>query len=227
LKKEIILVGTYHFIQDQEIILKKNLELKELVDYLAKYKPTKVALEWERSREDELNNDFHNPDENDPVNEIHQVGFRLARKLGHAKVYAANWTGEISSDDMSELNAAIQNLYPELQNTMEEMFGKVPAVNLNTPILDSYKMLNNNQLTMELEEIYLSFIGVKNYKGRDIGIDFLTKWMERELMIFRNVMDVSDSEERILLIIGSDHLWMLRKLFEGNGWRVINPFGDD
>ncbi|RLL40126.1 hypothetical protein D8M04_19490 [Oceanobacillus piezotolerans] len=53
---------------------------------------------------------------------------------------------------------------------------------------------------------------------------FLDKWMERELAIFKNIVDTCNTEDRILLIIGSDHLWLLRELSEGNGWKVINPF---
>ena len=60
-----------------------------------------------------------------------------------------------------------------------------------------------------------------------IGFDFLNKWLERELMIFKNIVEKSNSNDRILLLIGSDHLWMLRKLFEGNGWKVINPFASE
>jgi hypothetical protein len=227
LKKEIILVGTYHFEQQQELIAKKEQEVYELVDYLANHRPTKIALEWERSEENELNYEFHKVDDIISINEIYQVGFRLAGKLNHPKVYAVNWTGEITSDTMSELNSAIQDLYPAMQEMMQRFIEGVPTINLSTPLIDSYKMLNNKKLIKQLEELYLSFVVVKNNKGRKVGFDFLSKWMERELMIFRNVLNLSESEERVLLIIGSDHLWMLRKLFEGNGWRVINPFGDD
>ena len=49
---------------------------------------------------------------------------------------------------------------------------------------------------------------------------------ERIREMFKNIIEVSsiDSADRILLVIGGDHLWMLRKLFEGMGWDVINPF---
>jgi Family of unknown function (DUF5694) len=78
--------------------------------------------------------------------------------------------------------------------------------------------------------MYLSFVAVEDDKGDMIGVNFLNKWSERELlMIYKNIVEiVSDhADERILLVIGSDHLWMLRKLFEGIGWDVINPFHID
>ncbi|WP_353733558.1 DUF5694 domain-containing protein [Rossellomorea vietnamensis] len=50
--------------------------------------------------------------------------------------------------------------------------------------------------------------------------------MEREYKIYKNISEVpaSEGDERILLLIGSDHLWMLKTLFEGSGWRVLLPF---
>lgn len=48
-------------------------------------------------------------------------------------------------------------------------------------------------------------------------------------MIYKNIIDILsyDTDERILLLIGSDHLWMLRKLFEGSEWKVIFPFSNE
>jgi Family of unknown function (DUF5694) len=224
LKKEIILVGTYHFEQDKEIIERKEQDIHDLVDYLAQYKPTKVALEWERSNDKELNIEYQKSNGNYSIEEIQQIGFRLAKKLNHDKLYAVNWAGRISQEDMTELNRSIQNSYPEILYTLKNVSENTPEITLKTPLIYSYRKLNDIESTKELEKMYLSFLVVTDNKGKKIGFDFLNKWMERELMVFKNIMDMSDTEDRILLIIGSDHLWMLRKLFDGNDWNVINPF---
>ncbi len=71
---------------------------------------------------------------------------------------------------------------------------------------------------------YISFIPVEE-NGENIGVAFLNKWIERELTIVKNIGEVLETpKERILLVVGADHLWMLNKLFEGKGWTVINPF---
>ncbi|WP_019415974.1 hypothetical protein [Paenisporosarcina sp. TG20] len=51
---EIILVGTFHFELQQEILTDKQLEIKELVNHLARFKPTKIAVEWEKNKQEEL-----------------------------------------------------------------------------------------------------------------------------------------------------------------------------
>jgi hypothetical protein len=224
LEKEIILVGTYHFEQDEELIANKEKEVIELVDYLAHYKPTKVAVEWEASKDKDLNIEYKKSDRDYLIDEIHQIGFRLAKKLNHEKVYAVNWSGKITKEDMEELNASIQDSYPELLNKMKVISENAPVISINTPLVNSFRKLNDNEGIKELERIYLSFVTVTDSKENMIGFDFLNKWLERELMIFKNIVETTKSNDRTLLIIGSDHLWMLRKLFEGNGWKVINPF---
>lgn len=224
MNKEIILVGTYHFEQDQEIIEQKEKEIEELVDHLADYKPTKVALEWDLAEENELNEAYQRSNGNYSIDELEQVGFRLAKRLKLEKLHAVNWSGRISQDDVSNLHTAIQNSYPDLLKFMDKLSENAPVISMNNSLIDSYKKLNDEESIKELEQMYLSFVNVTDSTGGNIGFDFLNKWMERELMIFQNILEKSKSEDRMLLVIGSDHLWMLKNLFEGHGWSVINPF---
>lgn len=226
MKKEIILVGTFHFEQLEELLKDKEKEVEELVDYLCDFKPTKVALEWDKTKNKELNEEYKNSNGNYSMDEIQQVGFRLVKKLQHDKVYAVNWTGKITQDDMINLNNAIKSSYPELINMMGTLSENAAEISLNTKLIHSYQKLNGRESIEELEKLYLSFVVVDDGNGEGVGVNFLNKWVERELMIFKNIIEVSsiDSDDRILLVIGSDHLWMLRKLFEGMGWDVINPF---
>jgi Family of unknown function (DUF5694) len=226
LKKEIILVGTFHFEQDAELIKRKENEIKELVNYLAGFKPTGIALEWEKTEDDELNKEYKNSNGNYSIDEIQQVGFRLAEKLKHEKVYAVNWTGHLTQDDINNLNNEIRNSYPDLLNTMMTLIEKAAVISSDSELINSFRELNDKRSVKDFEKMYLSFVDVKDGRGEMLGFTFLNKWMERELMICKNIVETStsNSEERILLIIGSDHLWMLRRLFEGLGWDVVNPF---
>lgn len=225
-KKEIIMVGTFHFEQDEELIRNKHKEVLELVDFLSEYNPTKIALEWEKKNDLELNEAYQKSNEIHAMDEIQQIGFRLAKKLEHQNVFAINWAGHIIEDDLLHLNNTIQNSYPELLNIINLYNEKAIEINANTKLISTYQKLNDKQTVAELEKMYLSFVIADDNNTKErIGINFLNKWMERELMIFKNIIEISDRpDERILLLIGGDHLWMLNKLFEGKGWSVINPF---
>jgi lysyl-tRNA synthetase class I len=120
-KKVIILVGTFHFEQDADLIRNKENEIEELVDYLLEFKPTKVALEWEKEQNAELNDEYKHSDVNRQIDEIQQIGFRLAGKLEHDKVYAINWAGQFTQEDMMNLNETIKSSYPVILNEMSSM----------------------------------------------------------------------------------------------------------
>ncbi|MDR4936747.1 DUF5694 domain-containing protein [Rossellomorea marisflavi] len=226
MEKEIILVGTFHFEQDAAIIAQKEAEINELVEHLSHFKPTKIALEWEASKELELNELYSECRWNDSMDEIHQIGFRLARQAGHDKVYAVNWAGGIAEGDMVALNTTIQDSYPDIVRTLQRVGECSPEVSPDIALMTSYKDLNDAKIVYKMENMYLSFIVVREGENQ-IGYDLLRKWNERELMIFKNVIDVCKDGDRLLLLVGGDHVWMLKSLFEGIGWKVTNPFADE
>lgn len=226
MEKEIILVGTFHLEQAADIIARKEAEINELVEHLSRFKPTKIALEWEAEKDPELNELYSECRWNDSMDEIQQIGFRLARQAGHDKVYAVNWEGGITEGDMVALNTTIQDSYPDIVRTLQRVGECSPEVSPDIPLMTSYKDLNDAKNVNEMENMYLSFIVVKKGENQ-IGYDFLRKWNERELMIFKNVIDVCKDGDRLLLLVGGDHVWMLKSLFAGIGWKVTNPFADE
>ncbi|WP_019415973.1 DUF5694 domain-containing protein [Paenisporosarcina sp. TG20] len=160
------------------------------------------------------------------MDEIEQIGFRLAEELNHQGIFAINWAGQLTEEDMSKLNQSIQNEYPEVLKMVNTFSERDVDIDPTISLLDSYKQLNDTELIKELEKMYLSFVTVEN-NGESVGATFLHKWIERELMIVKHVTEILENpNERLLLLVGRDHLWMLRKLFEGKGWTVINPFSD-
>ncbi len=223
--KEIILVGTYHFEQQKIVVADKINEIIELVDYLMNFNPSKIALEWEMTQNEELNREYEQTDDNYPICEIHQIGFRLAQRLQHERVYAINWTGNLTEEDLTDLNKSVK-FYPNIESEMFSLLEQTPEIKSDVSILHSFKEINDTSYIKELEKLYLSFVEIEDEKGEKVGFSFLNKWYERELMIFKNLIELLTNhvDERVLLVIGSDHLWLLRKLFEGCGWKVINPF---
>ncbi|WP_409250728.1 DUF5694 domain-containing protein [Bacillus sp. SCS-153A] len=185
-------------------------------------------MEWDKAKHIELNEKYHKSQGCYDIHEIQQIGFRLADKLGHDKVYAVNWEGRMTNEDMGKLHNTILNTYPEVLKKVASLQETIPSISKGSPLLTSYQELNNERLIAQMEELYWSFACVQDENGGRIGIEFLNKWLEREMMIFKNIIDITDdaSDERILLLIGSDHLWSLKMLFEKNGWDVILPFAD-
>lgn len=139
-------------------------------------------------------------------------------------VQAIDYEGNLTPEDMEKLYGAISSHYPAIQKELADFSEKDAQMDEAVTLYAIFERLNNPSQLSALERIYLSFISVAENEEY-IGAEFLRKWNWRELMIFKYVVDVIDSpKERVLLLIGRDHLWSLKKLFEGRGYRVINPF---
>lgn len=223
-KPEIILVGTFHFEQQGELIKEREFEIEKLAGYLSEFKPSKIAVEWPQHLQKNLTKHFLETEKSYGQNEIEQIGFRVAKKMKLENIHAIDHEGDLTPEDMKKLYGAISSHYPAIQKKLTDFTEKEAQMDEADSLYDIFKGLNNPSQLSALERIYLSFISVEENEEL-IGAEFLQKWNWRELMIFKHVVDVIDTpKERVLLLIGRDHLWNLKKLFEGRGYRVINPF---
>ena len=103
-KIKVYLLGTFHFAQTEDkydILEDKHQEnILELCNLIVKQKPNKVFVERQPEYEfqNKVNKLFNRYKENDTIpykNEIYQVGFRVAKRLGHPQVYQCDNPGFI------------------------------------------------------------------------------------------------------------------------------------
>lgn len=102
---QVMILGTYHFANpgrdianmevDDVLAPKRQAEIAELVNSLAEWAPTKVAVEDEADAPTLALPGFGDTDALLAAdrNESVQIGFRLARKLGHEAVYGHDERG--------------------------------------------------------------------------------------------------------------------------------------
>ncbi len=103
-RPEVMLVGTYHLANNNRDMInlpienvltsKRQREMEQLVRGLARWQPTRIAIEWDRSDQAGLDRryaDYLAGNLKLTANERDQIAFRLAKKLGHLKVYAIDW----------------------------------------------------------------------------------------------------------------------------------------
>jgi hypothetical protein len=94
----VMILGTYHFANpnldlvqtdfDDHTSERRQREIQEVCDLLARFAPTKIALE--ASNDEALQRDFEayvRGERELGVNESEQLGMRLAKRLGHARVF--------------------------------------------------------------------------------------------------------------------------------------------
>ena len=211
---------------------KRQAELQALADQLAQFKPTKVAVEvdehWNAKLQEEYNGYLKDSFQLEP-HEIHQIGFRLAKDMGHPKVYCVDYFRDdpIVRDDLDD-HLTDWGTFAET-NDQKHLLGPPPTGKMTQdedgkiwiepekyePIIDMYIRINQDEKIQKNLRDYLRIarIGLQDqYPGANWVAH---QWYPRNLKTFVNLTRITESEdERIILIIGAGHLGFLKQIAE-------------
>lgn len=239
-KTKVMVLGVFHFSNPgldgyKEKFLfdiletKRQKELDTLLTKISEYHPTKILVEWSRIEADSITNiryqDFLKGsfDISQKTNEVYQVGFKLAKKLGHRRIYcsdaSAEWFGiEIDWENYDE-EAYLKSRGQYEKSTrydyesFYELYDSLKTVHSLTKHL---RLINSPENRLKDHQAYLTNNILEGAGDNYLGADGVAKWYRRNLRIFANAYDLTDfeKEERLLLIYGSGHVWQLRQLFK-------------
>jgi hypothetical protein len=236
---ELLILGVFHFDDPgldaykgrftiNVMLPERQREIEGVVEQLAQYRPTKVAVEVTADRQrwlDSLYKEYVEGRYRLGANEVYQLGFRLARRLGHQRVYAADAT---SRSVLTEQSVAAS--LSKLRIQMDTIGRAIEAEPWNRRYRRLYEHDDSLKTVVPLTT-YLAYINsperlrighgaytVGGFKllGPDadyLGPDDATEWYNRNLRIYSNLQWLANTpEDRILLIIGAGHLPILRFL---------------
>jgi hypothetical protein len=238
-KAKVMVLGVFHFDNPGldsykpkyafNILEKKRQEeLERLLKQIAEYKPTKILVEWDRILSDSITNERYLKYLNgtfsidDKSNEVYQLGFKLAKKLGHKKIYcsdaSAEWFGVELDWDNYDVEAYLKSKGQYEKSTrydFQSFYKLNDSLKTVQTLTKHLAMLNSPKNRLKDHQAYLTEMILEGSGDHYIGADAVAKWYRRNLRIFANTYDFTDfeSEERLLLIYGSGHVWQLRQLF--------------
>jgi len=162
-------------------------------------------------------------------NEIQQLGFRMANNLGIEKVYCIDDPGrhypniEEIFNDKTRLEK-FEKFY--LENQASEYLPPLPDTRISS-IIDELYTRNQPEWIRERLSVYLLHLfKYEEQEGDFTGVDFETgRWYNRNLRIFRNIQRIPQSHnDRILLIVGSEHLNLLNIFFDvSREYELVSP----
>jgi hypothetical protein len=162
-------------------------------------------------------------------NEIQQLGFRLAKDLDLEKVWCVDDLGrhypniEEIFNDRARLEK-FEQFY--IENQASEYLPPLPDTRISS-IIDAVYGMNRPEYFRERLSVYLLHLfKYEEQEGDFTGVDFETgRWYNRNLRIFRNIQRIPQSHnDRILLIVGSEHLNLLNIFFDvSREYDLISP----
>jgi hypothetical protein len=232
-KAQLLLLGSYHMSNpgadvvnmtaDDILSEKRQGEIEDLVKKLATFKPTKIAVEVNYGTKEDtaLQANYKQYLANNYTlrkNESEQIGFRLAKILGHQKVYAIDASGDFDINKVMGF-AMANGMGNKAQNIMQEMQAYIKKENelLSQSKLQAYyQHLNSQEFIekgMELYHLFLPFTNGKLYPGADL----LSDNYKRNLKIVTNLIRIKESsQDKILVIFGSGHIPFFKSILYGS-----------
>ena len=207
---------------------KRQRELDTVLERIALFQPTKVLLECNRITADSTFNRAYRDyldgafDVREKDNEIYQIGFRLAKRLQHDRIYcsdaSAPWFGAEMDwdhyDEVAYMQARGQYAKSERYD-YEGMYRYHDSLKTVQSLVEHLILVNDRSDRLKAHQAYLTATILEGAGDHYLGADIVGKWYRRNLRIFANAYDVADfdREERLLLLYGSGHVWQLRQLF--------------
>jgi hypothetical protein len=224
---QVLLLASYHMSRpgtdklnpkgDDILLPKRQAEIEQLVSKFSAFKPNKIAVEFpygdptaNKNYQQYLKGELHLQ-----PSEIEQIGFRLAKQLGHNQIYPIDVRVGMNSsiikrivDKDPDLRAQMTELQ-NLENSSKNIMSKWLTEGAISDVL--YQM-NRPEMLMQTHlpfVLYLTPIAEgNNYAGADIVAD----WYKRNLRIFANINRMAEPGDRIMIIYGLGHVPILREL---------------
>ena len=224
-RPEILVLGTYHMANpgrdivnmqaDDVLSPKRQREMAQLIEVLKKFRPTKIAIEVNvgSKRAAQEYADYLAGKRAQSRNENDQIGYRLAKELGHTTVYAVDEDGDFPYTRV--LNYAKANGRAEQFAAMEagvraRVKGEGDFLQSHT-VLEMLQLMNSDSSAAKAVASYYDFVPYgEPYEYA--GPDLIAAWFQRNIRIYRNIVALVESpNDRILVLYGAGHLGWLRQ----------------
>lgn len=235
-KTKVLVVGSFHFDypnqdahktekSDQVDVLepKTATEVTELINYIKKFKPTKIAIEaWPNWKANEKLKEYKEGKHRDQRDERYQLAMRLATELKLNELYSIDANSVL--DDLTEKFGKTDSLYfknmlkdydflndDRISKQYNTFIKNTERKNFKS-ILDMFKYMNSKEYHQYEYGAYLT--GDFKLREHD-GADLLALyWYNRNLRMFRKIQEIpKNAEDRILVIAGNGHATVFRQLF--------------
>lgn len=224
-KPEIMVLGVYHMSNpgrdiynmkaDDVLSDKRQAEIAQLIDVLKKFNPTKIALEADAGGE-RIPNDFADYLAGKYTltrNERDQIGFRLAKDLGHKQIYGVDEEGEFPWGRVVNYAKATgrSQQFDAVNAKMGEMVKQQDDFLHSHTVLEALQYMNADEKVRADVGFYYADVPFSNPDDY-AGADLIAKWFQRNIRIYSNIVHLIDSpDDRILVIYGAGHLGWLQQ----------------
>lgn len=231
---QVMILETYHFANpgldlaglevDDVLAPRRQAEIADVVDSLADWAPTRIVVEDEADPPTLALPAFASADAllKTSRNESVQIGFRLARQLGHAAVYGHDERGGEGEPDYFPIDKV--QAFAEANGLMEDfaaMFAEVEAMTreqqgrlAKQSIAESlFEHNDGGKIALLHDRIYYGLLRFGDGNSQP-GAELNAYWYMRNAKMFAKIAMVAKPGDRVLVLAGSGHATSLRHFAE-------------
>lgn len=240
-RPQIMLLGTTHFANHGADVLNNQVpdvlepqrqkEIAAVADALAKFRPTKVAVEYQldmQGKLDERYSAYRAGAYTLTRNETDQLGLRIAGQLGHQRVYAVDWNemppGKIEDFDYAQW-AERQGQQARLAAMRDPGRTRQADAMMAGSAVGAWLERFNQDAQIEQDHRRYFDYALLGDSAQYPGANWVANWYGRNLKIFANLVRLAaDPGDRILVIYGKGHIFLLRQFAKQSGaFTVVSP----
>ncbi|MHC0445778.1 DUF5694 domain-containing protein [Flavobacterium sp. 3-218] len=230
-KKQILLIGTFHFANPGFDIAKINTfnvmseksqkELENITNKIKNFSPDKIFVEWGYDKQDKLDKLYSSNTDSllrVKADERVQLALRTAKKMGHKKLFAIDYNKTRFPYDSLTKGMKEANQLDLLKENEEQMAAfeknqnqKISKYTLTELLID----FNTKAFTNSDNQWYL---GTANRGGKTdnfVGAFLVSEWYKRNLYMYSLVQKLTESEDdKIMVLLGASHAAMFREFIK-------------
>ena len=227
----LLILGTYHMenprldavnLEADDVLLpRRQRELADLVAKLARYNPTRIAIEapYRNATWDDRYRQYRAGTYTLGRNEIEQIGFQLARRLNLPTLHPVDYSMTMRGLTPAEIE------YPAPRQSAPTVAVPASAPVPAPPLSERDLLLRRSTVTEFLRHLnsdaeiradhaqYMQMLLPAEDAAIYEDADLVTNWYKRNFRIFANLNRITTFPgDRVLLIIGAGHVKILREL---------------
>lgn len=220
---EIMILGTFHFTGGGSDYVnspvvdflspERQTEISIVLDRLEAFAPNKILVELGPEHEAGFNQAYRQYRAGEralTVNERQQIGMALAARLGLDQLHAVDYSSGMDFDGMFE--AAETAGQTELLARFEAFMAPIQqhiasSAEAARPVLDRL-IESNSAEQIAYHDLYL-LTAQMGAADNPVGAEQMQIWWGRNLHIFANIARMSEPGDRVLVIYGAGHKYLL------------------
>jgi hypothetical protein len=240
---QIMIVGMAHFVARHDVhnsqftddprSAKRQEQIAQIVDRLARFHPTKVVIERPDGDPKVIANyaAFVAGKFVLPPSEDYQIGFRLAHASNNPTIYPADTWGPLVllNDNTAEVKrntAYLEKALPKVTSPgFEAYLAKSNKLEQTGTYLDLLRFLNTDEAIRDNASQYSAIAGL-GAPPDSPGAMYVATWYMRNTYIWANILRVCKPGDRVVVLFGQGHEYLLREFARLNpDIQYVDPLG--